>query len=137
MNSVAVTQSPVKAVVDVLNSKPIRYEDDGDILFVVTKATPVKTVAVTTDQGDYDLLVLPWESAYALASSADDVFAEQDAKPGIGFDEPASEEEFMAATLTTVRLGLTPPIVRLSAAQMEEIENERIGAHFSMNGFAY
>lgn len=40
---------------------------------------------------------------------------------------PSDELTFMAGVLTSLRAGATKPIVRLTAAQMFEIENERIG----------
>ena len=100
----------------------------------------------------FDLALFPWEDAQAAVAEAEAILQEKDAKPGYGLevdvlpwevaDEPdettawlATAEEpdelaLMAADLDALRLGLVKPLARLTKAQMDEIERERIGADF-------
>lgn len=48
-----------------------------------------------------------------------------------------SEEDVMNAALDALRSGATMPVVRLSDAQLAEIEAERIGEDFSTQPFLY
>lgn len=50
---------------------------------------------------------------------------------------PMTEIEFMDAELDALRLGLVEPMVRLTPAEMEEIEEERIGAKFSESPYQW
>lgn len=90
----------------------------------------------------FDLALFPWEDASDVVAEAEAILDEMDCKPGLGIDDGYAFDEgdelaFMGATLDTLRLGLVEPIVRLSAAQMDEIEDERPGEHFSREPFAY
>ena len=48
-----------------------------------------------------------------------------------GEPEQLDELEFMAVTLTTLRLGLAKPVAVMEAEALTEIEDERIGADYS------
>ena len=76
----------------------------------------------------FDLALFPWEDASDVVAEAEAILDEMDYKPGLGVDDEFDELEFMGAALDTLRLGLTGPIVRLTSAQMDEIEDERVGA---------
>lgn len=88
---------------------------------------------VNVKQDGFDLDLLPWENPQDVIDQANAVLDEMDYKPGLGIDDGYAFDEgdelaFMGATLDTLRLGLTEPIVRLTSAQMDEIEDERVGA---------
>lgn len=61
---------------------------------------------------------VPWEVATDAGETA----------VWLGGDDQPSEWELMEADLLALRAGLVKPIVRLSKAQMDEIEQERPGA---------
>lgn len=46
--------------------------------------------------------------------------------------DPSPELEFLDRMLNELRVGALPPVVRLTAEQMEEIGNERIGAEICL-----
>lgn len=50
---------------------------------------------------------------------------------------PSDELTFMDSVLQSLRNGSVQPMARLTLAQMEEIESERIGEDISRNGWAY
>lgn len=92
---------------------------------------------INVQQDGFDLDLLPWENPQDVIDQANAVLDEMDYKPGLGIDDEFDELEFMGATLDTLRLGLVEPVVRLTSAQMDEIEDERPGEHFSREPFAY
>ena len=115
---------------------------------------------VTVEANGLSLVLLPNEDPGALFAQAEAVITEKDARPGLGLEpdvmpwevveaeneetplgltagEPLDELEFMAATLTTLRLGLVKPIAWLDAATLEEIEDEQIGAAFCTRPYLY
>lgn len=116
---------------------------------------------VTVEANGLSLVLLPNEDPGALFAQAEAVIAEKDERPALGLEldvmpwevveaeaeetplglmdgePPLDELEFMAATLTTLRLGLVKPIVWLDAATLEEIEDEQIGADFCAQPYLY
>jgi len=98
----------------------------------------------------FDLALFPWEDADAAVAEAEAVLQEKEDRPGLGLevdvlpwevateagetavwlgsDDGPSELDLMEADLLALRAGLVKPIVRLSKAQMDEIEQERPGA---------
>ena len=97
---------------------------------------------VDVQQDGFDLSLFPRENAQDVIDQANAVLDEMDCKPGLGVDDgypydEGDELDFMGAALDTLRLGLTAPVHRLTAAQMEGIEAERPGEHFSTHPFMY
>lgn len=127
-----------------------------------TPAGNSSVVLATVEANGFSLVLLPNEDPGALFAQAEAVIEEKDAKPGLGLEpdvmpwevveaeteesplgltdgepEPLGELEFMAATLTTLRLGLVKPIAWVDAAVLEEIEDEQIGADFCAHPYLY
>ena len=117
-----------------------------------TQAANSSVGVVTVAANGLSLVLLPGEDPGAVLADAEAVIAEKDACPGLGLEpdvmpwevaetgsepEPLDELEFMAATLTTLRLGLVKPVAWLGAATLEEIEDEPIGADFCTRPYLY
>ncbi len=115
---------------------------------------------VMVEANGLSLVLLPGEDPGAVFAQAEAVIAEKDARPGLGLEpdvmpwevveaeteeiplgltdgEPLGELDFMAATLTTLRLGLVKPVAWMDAATIEEIEDEQIGADFCARPYLY
>lgn len=117
--------------------------------------------AVTVEVNGLSLDMLPGEDPAVLAE-AEAIIDEKDAKPGLGLEldvmpwevaeaeteeiplgltdgepEPLDELEFLAAALTTLRLGLVKPVASMDATTLEEIEDEQIGADFCAQPYLY
>lgn len=117
---------------------------------------------VTVEANGLSLVLLPNEDPGALFAQAEAVIAEKDERPALGLEldvmpwevveaeaedsppglavgepEALDELEFMAATLTTLRLGLVKPVAWMDAATLEELEDEPIGADFCAQPYLY
>ena len=117
---------------------------------------------VTVEANGLSLVLLPGEDPGAVLADVEAVIDEKNARPGLGLEpdvmpwevveaeaedsplglavgepEALDELEFMAATLTTLRLGLVKPVAWMDAATLEELEDEPIGADFCAQPYLY
>lgn len=120
------------------------------------------STVTTVEANGLSLVLLPGEDPTAVLAEAEAIIDEKDAKPGLGLEldvmpwevaeaeteeiplgltdgepEPLDELEFLAAALTTLRLGLVKPVASMDATTLEEIEDEQIGADFCAQPYLY
>ncbi len=73
----------------------------------------------------YDLALFPWEVGELLVAEAEAVFAEVEAKPGLGLEDYDPSLDF---GMLLAEVQATGGWVRASAATLEAFEDEVIGA---------